>query len=106
MNVFRKFLAVATLAVMATFALAQAISSAKPATPAATAAPAKGALVDINTATAAELKALPGIGDVYSAKIIAGRPYTAKNQLVGRGIVPQATYDKVSAMIIAKHPAK
>ena len=62
--------------------------------------------LDINTATPAQLKSLPGMGDAYVRRIIAGRPYTAKNQLVSRGIVPQATYDKVSGMIIAKHPAK
>ena len=61
-------------------------------------------LLDINTATPAQLKALPGIGDAYTARIIAGRPYTAKNQIVTRGIVPQATYDKVKDQIIAHRP--
>jgi competence protein ComEA len=61
-------------------------------------------LLDINTATPEQLKALPGIGDAYTQRIIAGRPYTAKNQLVTRGIVPQAAYEKVKDQIIAHRP--
>jgi len=59
-------------------------------------------LVDLNSASKEELDALPGIGKVYSQKIIDGRPYANKRQLVTRGIIPQATYDKMSDRVIAR----
>ncbi len=61
--------------------------------------------LDINTATVDQLKSLPGIGDAYAAKIVGGRPYTAKNQLTTKGVIPQNTYDKIKDQIIAHRAA-
>jgi DNA uptake protein ComE-like DNA-binding protein len=58
--------------------------------------------LDINSATVDQLKELPGIGDAFSQKIVDGRPYHSKLDLVHKKIIPQATYDKIKDMIIAK----
>jgi DNA uptake protein ComE-like DNA-binding protein len=65
---------------------------------------AEAAKLDINTATKEELMAFKGIGDKYSDKIIAGRPYAKKDQLVSKKILPEATYKKISSQIIASQP--
>ena len=73
-----------------------------PATESKMAPAPKVELLDINSATADQLDALPGIGKAYSAKIIAGRPYKGKDDLVNKDILPQKTYDGIKDKIIAK----
>ena len=74
------------------------------AVPRSTAAVPNTDLVDVNTATAAQLKALPGVTDSDSTKIIQSRPYSDKSQLLSKKVVSEATYDKIKGHIVARQP--
>ena len=108
MHAIRRFIAAAVL--LAALPLLQAQTSARTQTSTAAkaqaAASSTGDKLDINTATADQLKAFNGIGDAYAKRIIDGRPYTMKTQLVSKGVLPQATYNKIKDNIIASKVKK
>ncbi len=96
----KRFFALLVTALFLTV-LAPAQTATAPAKKPAASMAAKGDLVDLNSASEAQLKALPGIGDAYAAKIIAGRPYKTKAQLLSKKIVPAKTYAGIKDQVIA-----
>lgn len=105
-GIFKTTLAAAALLLSTSLALAGEVTVKTPDVKGAAASATKARLVDINSASEAELRAVPGVGDTYASKIIAGRPYTNKSQLKTRNVLPAPVYDKVKDLIIAKKAVK
>lgn len=97
-----RLIAAFALATALCFGQAAATKKAADAMKAAPAASKMADLVDINTASKADLAKLPAIGDAIAAKIVAGRPFKRKDELVSKNIMTEKAYAKVKDLIVAK----
>ena len=98
----RSLFTLVAVALLSSMSFAQAASKKSATKAPAAQAAAAADLLDINSATKDQLDALPGIGAAYSQKIVDGRPYAKKTDLVKKKVLPQATYNKIKDKIIAK----
>jgi competence protein ComEA len=107
MRIFSKLIYSVILAATLVFAMtsvaAQSSSDSSMSAKASKAVAAMGEKLDINSATKDQMDAIPGIGKGYVEKIIAGRPYRTKRELVTKKIIPQSLYEKIKDQIIAHH---